>query len=70
MYVRGMTLTMGRESLFTMSMLSVTPLIQEALVKKFKMDPDVGKFMDSDGCGDLCERINDTSLTLFLSTLH
>ena len=39
---RGVTCTMGRESLFTMSMLSVTPLIQEALVEKFSMDSDLG----------------------------
>lgn len=42
MYARGMICTMGRESLFSMSMLSVTPLLQEALVDKFKLDPNVG----------------------------
>ena len=39
---RGVICTVGRESLFTMSMLSVTPLIQEALVEKFKMDSNLG----------------------------
>lgn len=39
---RGMLCTMGRESLFTMSMLSITPLLQESMVEKFQMDPNLG----------------------------
>ena len=35
---RGTTMTMGRESMFTMSMLGVTPLIQERLVTSSGMD--------------------------------
>jgi len=31
---RGFTMTMGRESMFTMSMLGITPLIQQNLVEK------------------------------------
>lgn len=42
MYMRGMSCTMGRESLFSMSMLSVTPLIQEMMVEKFNMDSNMG----------------------------
>lgn len=38
---RGVTMTMGRESLFTMSMLGLTPLIQRALVEKSGMDKNM-----------------------------
>ena len=30
---RGVTMTMGREAMFTMSMLGITPLIQQSLVE-------------------------------------
>ena len=39
---RGVICTVGRESLFTMSMLSLTPLIQEVLVQKMNINADVG----------------------------
>jgi len=35
---RGFTMTMGRESMFTMAMLGITPLIQEKLVVNSGMD--------------------------------
>lgn len=33
---------MGRESLYTMAMLGVTPLMQKAMVEEFGMEPNVG----------------------------
>ena len=38
---RGITSTMGREAMFTMSMLGITPLIQEKLVKSSGMEKNV-----------------------------
>ena len=38
---RGITTTMGREAMFTMSMLGITPLIQEKLVKSSGMEKNV-----------------------------
>ena len=35
---RGVTMTIGRESMFTMSMLGITPLIQQNLVEKSGME--------------------------------
>jgi solute carrier family 25 (mitochondrial carnitine/acylcarnitine transporter), member 20/29 len=35
---RGVTMTMGRESLYTMAMLGVTPLIQSMLMEKYEME--------------------------------
>ena len=40
--LRGAIPTMGRESLYTMAMLGVTPLIQQAMVDELSMDPNVG----------------------------
>jgi solute carrier family 25 carnitine/acylcarnitine transporter 20/29 len=40
--LRGVVPTMGRESLYTMAMLGVTPLMQQAMVEEFGMDPNVG----------------------------
>lgn len=38
---RGMSVTVGRESLFTMAMLGVTPSIQRKLMEDFNMDPSI-----------------------------
>ena len=38
---RGVTMTVGREAMFTMSMLGVTPLIQEKLVERSGLDKNV-----------------------------
>ena len=38
---RGVTMALGRESMFTMSMLGVTPLIQEKLVERSGLDKNV-----------------------------
>ena len=38
---RGVTMALGRESMFTMSMLGVTPLIQEKLVERSGLDKSV-----------------------------
>lgn len=42
MLMRGLTTTLGRESLFTLAMLGVTPTIQMKLVEGYKMDKNVG----------------------------
>jgi len=39
--LRGMSMTVGRESLFTMAMLGVTPSIQRYLMEDFNMDPSL-----------------------------
>jgi len=36
---RGITMTLGREACFTLAMLALTPMIQQALVKKFPQLP-------------------------------
>ena len=38
--LRGVTMTAGRESMFTMSMLGITPLIQQSLVHNSGMEPN------------------------------
>lgn len=40
--LRGVIPTMGRESLYTMAMLGVTPVMQQALVDNFEMEPNIG----------------------------
>mmetsp|Transcript_20689 Transcript_20689/g.42021 ORF Transcript_20689/g.42021 Transcript_20689/m.42021 type:complete len:275 (+) Transcript_20689:83-907(+) len=42
MLTRGSLMTMGRESLYTMAMLGVTPIMQRELVERFQMDPSIG----------------------------
>lgn len=39
---RGMTTTLGREGMFTMAMLGITPAIQENLVTRFGWDANLG----------------------------
>mmetsp|Transcript_44310 Transcript_44310/g.108294 ORF Transcript_44310/g.108294 Transcript_44310/m.108294 type:complete len:277 (+) Transcript_44310:47-877(+) len=42
MLMRGLTCTLGRESLFTLAMLGITPTIQLKLVEDYKLDKNVG----------------------------
>lgn len=39
---RGMTTTLGRESMFTMAMLGMTPVIQETMIEKFNLNSNLG----------------------------